>query len=201
MHRHSDVSCGGLSDGSFIDMCRYGLDAASLDCIAAADHAGFGLADRGNQGYLRRRDEPLCDAPFMPKRFVPFYAYELGMRGLFGHRNVIHPDLKPVLSFLTPQRQIAPDDTRRLDAIAIVHTSATSTGTDWRDYEPTIEPSIEVYQACRLIMSGRACHAPPRTPANSIQATSITRWQKPIGSPSRIPPPTSVRACQMLACT
>jgi hypothetical protein len=156
MHRHTDISWDGYSDGSTEDTYRYAIDAAAMDFLAVTEH-NFGVEDE----YDWWRSQKFCDLFRVGSSFVPLFAYERSATYPNGHRNIVFTYRgAPVLdvqhyewmSNANNQRQGAErlfGYLRKYDGIAMPHTSATDMGTDWRDYDPEVEPVVEIYQSDR----------------------------------------------------
>lgn len=173
MHRHTDISWDGYNDGSPEDTYRYALDAASLDFLAITEH-NFGVADE----YDWWRSQKFTDVYRVGGAFVPLVGYERSIKYPNGHRNVIFPYRgAPILDYQHyewnsgeegfaytrqgPERFFA--YLRKYKAIAMPHTSGTSMGTDWADYDPEVEPIVEIYQSDRTSYECTDCWraAPP----------------------------------------
>jgi hypothetical protein len=150
LHRHTDISGDGVGDGSIMDLHRYGIDAAALDFILVADH------NMGNdKEYPWWRTQKANDLYTIPGKFISMYGYERSVRYPNGHRNVIwtergHRTL-PLPNQAIPAQMAA--DTGKLYAylrdtggICTAHTSATEQGTDWKDFDGTLEPIVELFQ-------------------------------------------------------
>ncbi len=159
MHRHTEISWDGYNDGSLEDTYRYALDAASLDFIAVTEH-NFGVADE----YDWWRSQKYTDIYRVGNRFVPLVGYERSLPYPNGHRNVVFPYRgAPILDYQHyewnsgqegfaytrqgPERFFA--YLRKYKAVAMPHTSGTGMGTDWADYDPEVEPVVEIYQSDR----------------------------------------------------
>ena len=159
MHRHTEISWDGYNDGSLEDTYRYALDAASLDFIAITEH-NFGVADE----YDWWRSNKYTDIHRVGNAFVPLVGYERSIKYPNGHRNVVFPYRgAPILDYQHyewnsgepnfaytrqgPERFFA--YLRKYKAIAMPHTSGTTMGTDWADYDPEVEPIVEIYQSDR----------------------------------------------------
>lgn len=156
MHRHTDISWDGYSDGSTEDTYRYAIDAAAMDFLAITEH-NFGVEDE----YDWWRSQKFCDLFRVGSNFVPIYAYERSATYPNGHRNILFTYRgAPVLdvqhyewiSNANNPRQGAErlyGYLRKYKGIAMPHTSGTDMGTDWRDYDPEVEPVVEIYQSDR----------------------------------------------------
>ena len=159
MHRHSEISWDGYNDGSLLDTYRYAIDAAALDFLAVTEH-NFGVMDE----YDWWRSQKFVDLFRIGKEFMPLFGYERSARYPNGHRNVIFPYRgAPILDVQHyefnawtqggayirqgPERFFA--YLRKYNGIAMPHTSATDMGTDWADYDPEVEPVVEIYQSDR----------------------------------------------------
>ena len=150
LHRHTDISGDGVGDGSIMDLHRYGIDAAALDFILVSDH------NMGNdREYPWWRTQKANDLYTIPGKFISMYGYERSVRYPNGHRNVIwaergHRTL-PIGNQALPAVLAA--DTGKLYAylretggICTAHTSATEQGTDWKEFDPELEPIVELFQ-------------------------------------------------------
>jgi hypothetical protein len=150
LHRHTDISIDGMGDGSLLDLHRYGLDAAALDYILVSDH-NMG----GDKEYPWWRTQKANDLYTVPGAFISMYGYERSVRYPNGHHNIIWPErghrTLPLPNQAIPAQMKA--DTAHLYAylratggIAARHTSATDQGTDWEEYDPDLEPFVEIFQ-------------------------------------------------------
>ncbi|MBM3737862.1 MAG: hypothetical protein FJW39_18935 [Acidobacteria bacterium] len=156
MHRHTEISWDGYSDGSTEDTYRYAMDAAAMDYLAITEH-NFGVEDE----YDWWRSQKFCDLFRVGTSFVPLYAYERSAIYPNGHRNIVFSYRgAPVLDVQHYEwvnnannlRQGAErlfGYLRKYNGVAMPHTSATDMGTDWRDYDPEVEPVVEIYQSDR----------------------------------------------------
>lgn len=159
MHRHTEISWDGYNDGSLEDTYRYAVDVAKLDFIAITEH-NFGVADP----YDWWRSSKYTDIHRVGRSFVPLVGYERSLPYPNGHRNVVFPYRgAPILDYQHyewnsgqegfaytrqgPERFFA--YLRKYKAIAMPHTTGTSMGTDWADYDPEVEPIVEIYQSDR----------------------------------------------------
>lgn len=151
MHRHTDLSFDGDIDGSLWDFYRYTMDAADLDYAAVTDHN----AGDDNE-YFWWLIQKSNDLYHYPGRFAPMYAYERSLLFPNGHRNLVWAKR----GIRTLPRSKAEEDglegaaklyeyLRRSGGLAMSHTTATLSGTDWRDNDPAIEPLVEIYQGDR----------------------------------------------------
>jgi len=159
MHRHTEISWDGYNDGSTEDTYRYAIDAASLDFIAITEH-NFGVMDE----YDWWRSQKFVDIFRVGASFVPLFGYERSVPYPNGHRNVIFPYRGAPLLDVQHYEWNTGQDTfaytrqgperffaylRKYKAIAMPHTSGTNMGTDWADYDPEVEPVVEIYQSDR----------------------------------------------------
>ena len=173
MHRHTEISWDGYSDGSLEDTYRYALDSAALDFLAITEH-NFGVQD----DYDWWRSNKYTDIHRVGNVFTPLVGYERSIPYPNGHRNVIFPYRgAPVLDYQHyewnsgqanfgytrqgPERFFA--YLRKYKAVAMPHTSGTTMGTDWADYDPEVEPIVEIYQSDRTSYECTDCWraAPP----------------------------------------
>ncbi len=150
LHRHTDISTDGVGDGSLMDLHRYGLDAAAMDFILVGDH------NMGNdREYPWWRTQKANDLYTVPGAFISMYGYERSVRYPNGHRNIIwtergHRTL-PLPQQAIPAQMAA--DTAKLyqylkdtGGICTAHSSATEQGTDWKEFDPKLEPIVELFQ-------------------------------------------------------
>lgn len=164
MHRHTEISWDGYNDGSTEDTYRYAIDPGALDFLAITEH-NFGVADE----YDWFRSQKFADIFRVGQSFVPLFAYERSIRYPNGHRNVVFPYRgAPILDYQHyewsssssyarqgPERFFA--YLRKYKAIAMAHTSGTDMGTDWADYDPEVEPIVEIYQSDRNSYECEGC--------------------------------------------
>ncbi|MBM3811438.1 MAG: hypothetical protein FJW20_07355 [Acidimicrobiia bacterium] len=173
-HRHTELSWdgGGSNDGSLQDFYRYMIDAGSMDFGASTDHQG------GAWPYWWWYTQKMTDMYHVPGAYVPIFGYERSAVFPNGHRNMFFAKrsesrvtpfhLKAgAAQFGLGQNamgdepgigsgELVENDTkllyeeiRRLNGIAISHTSGTRMGTDWRDNDPELEPVVEIFQGAR----------------------------------------------------
>ncbi len=164
MHRHTEISWDGYNDGSTEDTYRYAIDPGSLDFLAVTEH-NFGVADE----YDWFRSQKYADIFRLGASFVPLFAYERSIKYPNGHRNVVFPyrgapildyqhyEWAPNPSYMRqgPERFFA--YLRKYKGIAMPHTSGTDMGTDWADYDPEVEPIVEIYQSDRNSYECEGC--------------------------------------------
>jgi hypothetical protein len=154
-HRHTEFSFDGGNDGGLLDMWRYGIDAADLDWIGDGDH-DYGTG-REYSWWTTQKAVTLFT---LPNRFVPMYSYERSVGYPEGHRNCMFAKRGvrslPRLPMSSPDKFAPAPDTnllymylKRFDGLCAPHTSATNMGTDWRNYDPEVEPFVEIYQGDR----------------------------------------------------
>ncbi|MBI4909135.1 MAG: DUF3604 domain-containing protein [Acidobacteria bacterium] len=168
IHRHTEISMDGATDGSLWDLYRYALNAAAFDYIAVTDHNyGAWLDTDEPEGrntddiYQYWRTQKSADLFHVPGRFTPLYGYERSINFPLGHRNIIHVK-RGVFSYRVPRLHVSerPDliekdaqglwaYLRRTAGVGVPHTSATSMGTDWRLRDDGVEPVTEIYQGDR----------------------------------------------------
>ena len=156
LHRHTENSNDGGGDGSLEDAYRYALDAASLDFLMISDH------NDGGRIYDWWRREKSNELFRIGNSFVGLYGYERSAPYPNGHRNVLLPTrgIRPLYlspgerGFLSQQRVLDTGDVlypylRENNGITFAHTTATTTGTDWRDHDSELEPLVEIFQGDR----------------------------------------------------
>lgn len=171
LHRHTDISGDGVGDGTLMDLHRYALDAAAFDFILVTDH-NMG----GDKEYPWWRTQKANDLYTVPGAFVSQYGYERSVPYPNGHRNIVWPE-RGHRTLPVPQRAIPAQmkgDTAKLyaylretDGICTRHTSATDQGTDWEEFDGTLEPVVEIFQGFHA--SYEAPGAPKAVDAQSDQ--------------------------------
>ena len=159
LHRHTDLSFDGYSDGSLYDTYRYAIDAARMDFLGPSEHV---LVEKADSPYMWRMVDKAVDVYKIPGVFYPVLNYERTVGYPDGHRNIvwrgrgydpirIKPGDRPI--------GVAEDDTLELwrqildggrpKAISIPHTPATQMGTDWRYNDERAERLVEMFQGNR----------------------------------------------------
>lgn len=156
MHRHTEISWDGYNDGSTEDAYRYAIDAAALDFLAITEH-NFGVKDE----YDWWRSQKAADLYRIGNYFVPLFAYERSVPYPNGHRNIVfsyrgapildvqHYEWGPAASYKRQGAERLFGYLRKYSGVAMPHTSGTNMGTNWRDYDPEVEPVVEIYQSDR----------------------------------------------------
>ena len=148
-HRHTEISTDGSGDGSLEDYFRYMVDAASMDTGIVGDHN-----EGNNDEYSWWRTEKMIDVFLIPGRYTPMFGYERSPSYPNGHRNVVFAQRG------VPTLPIPPDEhsgkirsgpilypyLRQYNGICFSHSTATSQGTDFRDWDEELEPLVELYQ-------------------------------------------------------
>jgi hypothetical protein len=190
LHRHTDISVDGNTDGSLLDAYRYSRDAASLDFVGVADHT-----DAIWEGYAWWRNQKVADLFQIKNSFAAFYGYERSVEYPNGHRNIFFPkrgsaDILPIGSF--EARGYAGAETlyqylHRFNGFSIPHTTGRTSGTDWRDNDPEVETLIELYQG------DRDSYEYPGSP-RPFKIYKIPDTTKPVPRASSIPKSPSHRA-------
>jgi hypothetical protein len=172
-HRHSEISMDGGQDGTILDQWRYVIDAVSLDWVGCCDHD-----NGGGREYTWWLTQKQTDLFYAPGRFSPIFNYERSVAYPEGHRNVLFaqrgirtlPRLPKMAEDSTGK---APDTLmlyrylKEFHGVAASHTSATVMGTDWRDNDPEVETSVEIYQG------DRQNYEMPGSPRTSTEKDSI----------------------------
>ncbi len=150
LHRHTDISSDGMGDGSLMDLHRYALDAAGLDFVLISDH-NMG----GDQEYPWWRTQKANDLYTINGSFISMYGYERSVPYPNGHRNVIWPERGQRTLPVPPRAngKLMADDTgklyaylKRTNGICTAHTSATDQGTNWEEFNGSLEPIVEIFQ-------------------------------------------------------
>ena len=168
LHRHTEISMDGATDGSIWDLYRYALDSAGFDFIAITDH-NYGAwldtdepnSENTDDEFQFWRTQKSSDVFYVPGRFVPLYGYERSVNFPLGHRNIFHARRGvftyrvPKLHVLEKPETIEPDAKglwrylRETEGLGIPHTSGTVMGTDWRLRDDSVIPLTEIYQGDR----------------------------------------------------
>ncbi len=159
LHRHTDLSFDGYSDGSLYDCYRYAIDAAQMDFLGPSEHV---LPEKADTSYMWRMVDKAVDIYKIPGVFYPLLNYERTVAYPDGHRNIVwnRRGYDPVR--IKPgdrENGVAEDDMLMLwkellaggrpKAISIPHTSATQMGTDWRYNDEQAERLVEMFQGNR----------------------------------------------------
>ena len=159
LHRHTDLSFDGYSDGSLYDCYRYAIDAARMDFLGPSEHL---LPEKVDTTYLWRMVDKAVDVYKIPGVFYPLLNYERTVAYPDGHRNIVWRSrgYQPVR--IKPGERangVAEDDMLMLwkellsggeqKAISIPHTTATQMGTDWRYNDEQAERLVEMFQGNR----------------------------------------------------
>ncbi|MEW6303047.1 MAG: hypothetical protein AB1705_06225 [Verrucomicrobiota bacterium] len=179
-HRHTEISGDGGNDGPLEDMWRYGMDVAAMDWLGCGDHD-----NGGGREYTWWLTQKTTDAFHLPGRFDPPFTYERSVRYPEGHRNVVfsYRGVRTLPRLPISDRNVhqpAPDTQmfykylRHFDGVCASHTSATSMGTDWRDWDPVVEPFVEIYQGARQN------YERPGAPRSPTENDAIGGWE-PLG--------------------
>ena len=168
LHRHTEISMDGATDGSLFDAYRYALNAAELDFLGVSDHNYGQSLDtdepedaQSDSEFQWWRSQKAADLFYVPGRFTPLYGYERTPNFPLGHRNIFHakrgvfslrvPKLhvweRPELLDRDPQNLWA--YLRATGGIGIPHTPATTMGTDWKRRDDEVIPVTEIYQGDR----------------------------------------------------
>jgi hypothetical protein len=168
LHRHSEVSMDGATDGTLFDFYRYALDCAAFDYSGLTDHNYGAWLDTDEPDtkntddiYQWWRTQKSADMFYVPGRFVPLYGYERSINFPLGHRNIFHVR-RGVFSLRVPKLYIAEraelldrdannlwNYLRATNGVGLPHTSGTSMGTDWKRRNDALEPVTEIYQGDR----------------------------------------------------
>lgn len=159
LHRHTDLSFDGYSDGSLYDAYRYAIDAARMDFLGPSEHM---LPVKVDSPYMWWMVDKAVDVYKIPTAFYPLLNYERTVAFPDGHRNIVwnRRGYSPNRIYPGPgPTGAAEDDMVRLwkdllgggrrQAISIPHTTATQMGTDWRYNNPEAERLVEIFQGNR----------------------------------------------------
>ncbi len=159
LHRHTDLSFDGYSDGSLYDSYRYAIDAAGMDFLGPSEHV---LPEKADTEYMWWMVDKAVAVYRIPGVFYPLLNYERTVAYPDGHRNIVWRGRGYAPIRIKPgDREIgvAEDDTLllwkellsggRQEAISIPHTPATQMGTDWRYNDEQVERLVEIFQGNR----------------------------------------------------
>ena len=159
LHRHTDLSFDGYSDGSLYDCYRYAIDAAKMDFLGPSEHL---LVEKVDTSYLWRMVDKAVDVYKIPGVFYPMLNYERTVAYPDGHRNIVWRGRGYDPVRIKPgdrENGVAEDDMLMLwkellsggeqKAISIPHTTATQMGTDWRYNDEQAERLVEMFQGNR----------------------------------------------------
>ncbi len=161
-------------------MWRYAIDVAGMDWLGCGDH------DNGQgREYTWWLTQKTTDAFRIAGVFEPPFTYERSVRYPEGHRNVVFeqrgvrtlprlPISERNFQGHAPDTQMLFDYLKFFNGVCASHTSATSMGTDWRDWHPEVEPMVEIYQGARQNYERPGA---PRTPT----ATDAIGGWEPLG--------------------
>lgn len=128
------------SIGTPAELYQYGRDVSALDFMGVTDMYGYTKKEGWAETMAATRKF------HQPGRFVTFKGFEYGVD--IGHRNVIYRDCEdePALA------QLPVNDVKALfkyyqgrNVIMIPH--HTKVWTDWKYYDPVLEPIVEAYSA------------------------------------------------------
>ena len=151
-HRHTDISNDSgrrLAEGLL--PLHYTLDAAAMDTGIVTDH-NMG----GDIEYNWWRTEKFYDLFVIPGRFTPLFGYERSVNYPNGHRNVVfdHRGVRTLPVGADENRGAVNSGgllypyLRQNRGICMEHSLATGQGTEQRDNDLDLEPSVEIYQGC-----------------------------------------------------
>lgn len=160
LHRHTDLSFDGQSDGSMYDVYRYAIDAAEMDFLGPSEHL---LPQNDLSDYVWRMVDKAVDVYKLPGLFYPLLNYERTVKFPDGHRNIVGNarGWQPIRVKQGPgPADAAEDDQLHLwktllagkqkpYGLSIPHTPATQMGTDWRYNDERVERLVEIYQGNR----------------------------------------------------
>jgi len=177
-HRHSEISIDGGFDGTLVDQWRYIIDAGGLDWVGCCDHD-----NGGGREYTWWIEQKLTDIYHAPGKFAPMFSYERSVAFPEGHRNVLFvqrgvrtlPRLIPKMEAGSvgnaPDTQMFYRYLKQFHGVTASHTSGTNMGTDWRDNDPLVETSVEIYQG------DRQNYEKPGAPRSNTAQDSIGGWR------------------------
>ncbi len=185
-HRHTEISFDGGNDGSLEDMFRYAIDCAAMDWIGNGDHD-----NGGGREYTWWLVQKFTDAYLVRDRFTPMFTYERSVPYPHGHRNCMFArrgirTLPRLAEPAVAQRVggVHADDAKmlyrylhELGGICASHTSATTMGTDWRDYDAEVEPLVEIYQGARNNYEYQESPRAGHDPAGNRLPASLGGWE------------------------
>jgi hypothetical protein len=149
------------------------IDAVDLDWVGCCDHD-----NGGGREYSWWTNQKETDLFYAPGRFAPIFSYERSVPYPEGHRNVLFvqrgirtlprlPKMDNDSTGRAPDTQMLYRYLKAFNGVVASHTSATNMGTDWRDNDPEVETSVEIYQG------DRQNYEKPSAPRASTQQDSI----------------------------
>ncbi len=154
LHRHTDISSDGIGEGALIDFYRYALTAGQFDFMMVGDHQYGGDSVPGVE-YNWWRTEKSEDIFLVPGRFLPLFGTERSLPYPNGHRNTVFAERgvrwMPIQAGerdgSVNSGEVLFPYLRRHGGISTPHTSGSDQGTDWREFDPEVEPVVEIYQS------------------------------------------------------
>ena len=168
LHRHTEISMDGATDGTLWDFYRYALDCAAFDYSGVTDHNYGAWLDTDepeskntDDVYQWWRTQKSADMFYVPGRFVPLYGYERSINFPLGHRNIFHVrrgvfSLRVPKLYIAERAELLDKDAHNLwtylratNGVGLPHTSGTSMGTDWKRRDDALKPVTEIYQGDR----------------------------------------------------
>jgi hypothetical protein len=179
-HRHTEISGDGGNDGPLEDMWRYAIDVAAMDWLGNGDHD-----NGGGREYTWWLTQKTTDAFRIAGKFEPPFTYERSVSYPEGHRNSVmaqrgvrtlprlpiskRDDPKPA-----PDTDMFYKYLKHFDGVCASHTSTTTMGTDWRNWDKDVEPMVEIYQGARQN------YERPGAPRSPTPNDAIGGWE-PLG--------------------
>jgi hypothetical protein len=146
------LSFDGGRDGSVNDVYRYMIDAAPLEWGGCCDHD-----NGGSREYSWWMLQKYTEAYFLAQRYTPMFNYERSVNYPEGHRNVIFQKrgVRPLPRLPLGMDPSSNDTTffykylHFFGGLDAEHSSGTCQGTDWRNNDPAVETTVEIYQGSR----------------------------------------------------
>jgi hypothetical protein len=126
-----------------------------MDWAGCCDH------DNGTNEYSWWLEQKMTDAYSLAPAFVTMFSYERSVLSPEGHRNVIFAQrgIRPLprLPKVANNAPFAPaPDTnmlyqylRRFNGVTAAHQTTANGGTDWRNNDPAVETSVEIFEGLR----------------------------------------------------
>jgi hypothetical protein len=147
------------------------------------DWMGNGDHDNGNgREYTWWLTQKTTDAYHLPGHFESMFSYERSVSYPEGHRNCVFAqrgvrtlprlpmsdrnEFKPAPDTLMLYKYL-----KLFGGVCASHTSVGTMGTDWRNWDPEVEPMVEVYQGARQNYEYPGC---PRCPT---EGDAIGGWE------------------------
>ncbi|MCC6390216.1 MAG: hypothetical protein IT167_06415 [Bryobacterales bacterium] len=185
-HRHTEISFDGGHDGALSDAYRYMIDVGPLQWGGCCDHD-----NGGSREYSWWLLQKYTEAYFLGGRYTPMYNYERSVNYPEGHRNVVFAKrgIRPLPRLPLGINPPSDNDTaffykylHFFGGLDAAHTTGTCQGTDWRNNDPQVETSVEIFQG------SRQAYEMPNGPRSNSSSDSISGFAGSDCTPISGPP-------------